>query len=318
MISVHIENGAAFVRHATMPKPKPGFVLIRLRAAGICNTDIELLRGYCGFRGRPGHEFVGDVAGPADSAWLGKRVVGEINLACGACEWCARGLGRHCPTRTVLGIVRHPGAFAEFLTLPESNLHEVPRQVSDEHAIFTEPIAAACEILDQVKIAKGAAVAVLGDGKLGLLVAQVLACRGASVHLFGHHPKKLRIAALAGCETSASGNLPQARFDVTVEATGAAEGLSSAISMTRPRGVVVMKTTVHEPVPLNTAQAVVNEISLIGSRCGRFEPALRLLKSGRLRLDEMISAEYALEQAPEAFAKAQEKGVLKVLIRPGA
>jgi alcohol dehydrogenase len=318
MISVYIENGAALVRRATVPKPKPGSVLIRLRAAGICNTDIELLRGYYGFRGRPGHEFVGDVVGPSDSAWLGKRVVGEINLPCGACEWCKRGLGRHCPKRTVLGIVRHPGAFAEFLTLPESNLHEVPRQVSDEHAIFTEPIAAACEILDQVKIAKGAPVAVLGDGKLGLLVAQVLACHGASVHLFGRHPEKLRIAALAGCETSASEKLPKARFDVTVEATGAAEGLNAAISMTRPRGVVVMKTTVHEPVLLNTAQAVVNEISLIGSRCGRFEPALRLLKSGRLRLDEMISAEYALEQAPEAFAKAQEKGVLKVLIRPGA
>jgi len=318
MISVHIENGAALVRRAAVPKPKPGSVLIRLRAAGICNTDIELLRGYYGFRGRPGHEFVGDVVGPADSAWLGKRVVGEINLPCGACEWCKRGLGRHCPTRTVLGIVRHPGAFAEFLTLPESNLHEVPRQVCDEHAIFTEPIAAACEILDQVKVAKGAKVAVLGDGKLGLLVAQVLACHGASVHLFGRHPEKLRIAALAGCAASASDRLPQAQFDVTVEATGAAEGLSAAISMTRPRGVVVMKTTVHEPVLLNTAPAVVNEISLIGSRCGRFEPALRLLKSGRLRLDKMIGAEYALEQAPQAFAKAQEKGVLKVLIRPGA
>lgn len=318
MISVHIENGTVQMRRAARPKPKPGFVLMRLRVAGICNTDIELLRGYYGFRGRPGHEFVGEVVGPSDSGWLGKRVVGEINLACGKCEWCARGLGRHCPARTVLGIVRHPGAFAEFLTLPESNLYEVPRHVSDEHAVFTEPIAAACEILDQVKIVKGSSVAVLGDGKLGLLVAQVLACRGASVHVFGRHREKLRIAALAGCETSASGKLPQARFDVTVEATGAAEGLSAAISMTRPRGVVVMKTTVHEPVLLNTAQAVVNEISLVGSRCGRFVPALQLLKSGRLRLDEMISAEYALEQAPQAFAKAQEKGVLKVLIRPGA
>ncbi len=321
MISVHIENGAVLVRRAAMPKPTPGSVLIRLRVAGICNTDIELMRGYYGFRGRPGHEFVGEVAGPPGSAWVGKRVVGDINLPCGSCEWCARGLGRHCPKRTVLGIVRHPGAFAEYLALPESNLHEVPRQVPDEHAVFTEPIAAACEILDQVKFAKGAAVAVLGDGKLGLLVAQVLACAGASVHLFGRHPEKLRIAALAGCETcvtSATRKPPHARFDVTVDATGAMEGLSSAISMTRPRGTVIMKTTVHEPVLLNTAPAVVNEISLIGSRCGRFEPALRLLKSGRLRLDEMIGAEYALEQAPEAFAKAREKGVLKVLIRPGA
>jgi alcohol dehydrogenase len=318
MISVHIENGAVSLRRAAVPRPKPGSALIRLRTAGICNTDIELLRGYYGFRGRPGHEFVGEVVGPANSAWLGKRVVGEINLPCGACEWCARGLGRHCPARTVLGILRHPGAFAEFLTLPESNLHEVPRQVPDEHAVFTEPIAAACEILDQTKIAKGTDVAVLGDGKLGLLVAQVLACHGARVHLYGHHPEKLRIAARAGCETMASGKLPRSRFDFTVEATGTADGLDSAISMTRPRGAVIMKTTVHEPVLLNTAQAVVNEITLVGSRCGRFEPALRLLSSKRLRLDEMITAEYALEQASEAFAKAQEKGSLKVLIRPGA
>lgn len=318
MISVQIENGAVSLRRAAVPKPKPGSALIRLRTGGICNTDIELLRGYYGFRGRPGHEFVGEVVGPATSAWLGKRVVGEINLPCGACEWCARGLGRHCPARTVLGIVRHPGAFAEFLTLPESNLHEVPRQVPDEHAVFTEPLAAACEILDQTTISKGSEVAVLGDGKLGLLVAQVLACRGAHVHLYGHHPEKLRIAARAGCEATASGKLPRSRFEFTVEATGTADGLSSAISMTRPRGTVIMKTTVHDPVLLNTAQAVVNEITMVGSRCGRFEPALRLLSSKRLKLDEMITAEYALEQAPEAFAKAQEKGALKVLIRPGA
>lgn len=318
MISVHIENGAVQLRRAAVPKPKPGAVLIRLRVGGICNTDIELLRGYYGFRGRPGHEFVGEVAGPAGSAWLGKRVVGEINLPCGACEWCARGLGRHCPARTVLGIVRHPGAFAQFLTLPEANLHEVPRNVPDEQAVFTEPIAAACEILDQTSIGKGSEVAVLGDGKLGLLVAQVLACRGAHVHLFGHHKEKLRIAARAGCETGSNGKLPVNRFDFTVEATGSAAGLTAAISMTRPRGTVVMKTTVHAAVPLDTAPAVVNEITLVGSRCGRFEPALRLLKSGRLLLDEMITAEYALEQAPDAFAKAQEKGALKVLIRPGA
>ena len=176
----------------------------------------------------------------------------------------------------------------------------------------------ACEILDQVTIGKGSEVAVLGDGKLGLLVAQVLACHGAKVHLFGHHPEKLRIAALAGCETTANGKLPLAHFAFTVEATGTAAGLSSAISMTRPRGTVIMKTTVHGDVSLNTAQAVVNEITLVGSRCGRFEPALRLLRSKRLRLDEMITAEYALEQAPEAFVRAQEKGAIKVLIQPGA
>ena len=315
MLSVHIEQGQVSLRQAPRPRPKPGFALIRLIPAGICNTDIELLRGYYGFCGRPGHEFVGEVVGPEGSAWLGQRVVGEINLACGACDWCARGLGRHCGRRTVLGIVRHPGAFAEYLTLPETNLRAVPRAVPDEHAVFTEPIAAACEILDQVRIPKGAPVAVLGDGKLGLLVAQVLACHGAEVHLYGRHAEKLRIAAAAGCQTHRGGRLPRARFDYTVEATGSAGGLAAAVSMSRPRGTVVMKSTVHGAVALDAAQVVVNEITLVGSRCGRFEPALRLLKTGRLHLSEMISAEYPLAAAPEAFARAQEKGVIKVLLR---
>ena len=317
MLSVHIEEGQVSLRRAPLPKLKPGYALIRLLCGGICNTDIELLRGYYGFRGRPGHEFVGEVVGPAGSAWLGQRVVGEINLACGACEWCRRGLGRHCPRRTVLGIVRHPGAFAEYLTLPEANLREVPRGVPTEHAVFTEPIAAAWEILDQVRIPKGADVAVLGDGKLGLLVAQVLAVHGARVHVFGRHREKLRIAAAAGCETSQTERLPRARFDYTVEATGSADGLAAAVAMTRPRGTVVMKSTVHGAVALDTAPVVVNEITLVGSRCGRFEPALRLLKTGRLRLSEMISAEYPLTRAVEAFARAQEKGVIKVLLRAG-
>ena len=217
----------------------------------------------------------------------------------------------------MLGIVRHPGAFAEYLTLPETNLRAVPRAVPDEHAVFTEPIAAACEILDQVRIPKGAEVAVLGDGKLGLLVAQVLACHGAEVHLYGRHAEKLRIAAAAGCQTHRSGRLPRARFGYTVEATGSAGGLAAAVALSRPRGTVVMKSTVHGAVALDAAPVVVNEITLVGSRCGRFEPALRLLQSGRLHLNEMISAEYALSQAPEAFARAQEQGVIKVLLRAG-
>jgi len=166
MLSVYIDNSDVSLRRVPVPKPRPGYALVELICGGICNTDIELLRGYYGFRGRPGHEFVGRVVGPDGSAWLGKRVVGEINLSCGACDYCARGLGRHCSRRTVLGIVKHPGAFADFLTLPETNLHEVPRSVPTEHAVFTEPIAAACEILDQVKIPRGAELAVLGDGKL--------------------------------------------------------------------------------------------------------------------------------------------------------
>src|SRR5262245_20159858 len=198
MIAVHLENKQVSIRKRPTPRPKAGHALIRLLCGGICNTDIELLRGYYGFKGTPGHEFVGEVVESADPRWIGKRVVGEINLACGKCEWCARGLGRHCPRRTVLGIVKHPGAFAEFLTLPEQNLREVPKNVSTEHAVFTEPIAAACEILDQVKIPRSAPVGVLGDGKLGLLIAQVLHAYGAEVHLYGRHRAKLEIAEEAG------------------------------------------------------------------------------------------------------------------------
>ena len=317
MLSVYIDNSDVSLRRVPVPKPRPGYALVELICGGICNTDIELLRGYYGFRGRPGHEFVGRVVGPDGSAWLGKRVVGEINLSCGACDYCARGLGRHCSRRTVLGIVKHPGAFADFLTLPETNLHEVPRSVPTEHAVFTEPIAAACEILDQVKIPRGAELAVLGDGKLGLLVAQVLAAHGVQVHVFGRHQEKLRIAALAGCEVSRTDKLPRCRFDYVVEATGSSAGLTAAVAMARPRGTVIMKSTVHDAVAMDTAPVVVNEITLVGSRCGRFGPALRLLKSGRLHLGEMISADYPLSRAVDAFARAQERGVIKVLLRAG-
>jgi alcohol dehydrogenase len=317
MLSVHIADSHVSLRRAPRPLPKPGYALIRLLVGGICNTDIELLRGYYGFAGRPGHEFVGVVEAPADSKWLGKTVVGEINLGCGKCERCAAGLERHCARRTVLGIVKHPGAFAEYLTLPERNLYAVPRGVPIEHAVFTEPIAAACEILDQVKIAQGAEVAVLGDGKLGLLCAQVLQAHGASVQLYGRHAEKLRIAAGTGCATSlGERGLPARAYDTVVEATGSAAGFASAIRMTRPRGTIVAKSTVHGNVEVDMARVIVDEITVVGSRCGRFAPALQLLRSGKLRLDGMISAEYPLSEAEAAFAKAQERGVIKVLLRP--
>src|SRR5690242_13828442 len=204
MLSVHLESGRVEIRHEPLPRVPKGFARIRLLAAGICSTDLELQRGYYGFSGTPGHEFVGEVVSAEDQRWLGKRVVGEINLACGKCEWCARGLGRHCPQRTVLGILNHPGAFREFLTLPLRNLHVVPDSIPTEAAVFIEPLAAACEILDQVRIPKADAVAVLGDGKLGLLIAQVLQAYGARVHLFGRHPDKLRIAEKAGIVTEAA------------------------------------------------------------------------------------------------------------------
>jgi threonine dehydrogenase-like Zn-dependent dehydrogenase len=316
MKAVHLEHGRVTVRNVARPKRPAGFASIRMLAAGICNTDLELQRGYYGFRGTPGHEFVGEVVEAETPALIGKRVVGEINLNCGACEWCARGLGRHCPKRTVLGIVKHPGAFRELLTLPERNLRIVPASIRTEDAVFTEPLAAACEILDQVKIPMDAPVAVLGDGKLGLLIAQVQHAHGARVTHFGRHRAKLNISKAAGIETRLASRLPRKAFDYVVEATGSADGLKQAVSMTRPRGTVIMKSTVHGLVPLDTAPVIVDEITLIGSRCGRLEPALRLLRSSRVRVDAMISDEFPLDAAPQAFARAAEKGVLKVLLRP--
>jgi alcohol dehydrogenase len=245
---------------------------------------------------------------------MGRRVVGEINLACGRCDWCARGLGRHCPTRTVLGIVKHPGAFRELLTLPDVNLHVLPDNVSSAAAVFVEPLAAACEILDQAAIPEGATVAVLGDGKLGLLVSQALAGRGYAVRQFGRHRHKLRIAERAGVETNVARRTPKAEFDWVVEATGSAEGLAQAATMTRPRGTVFMKSTVHGRVSLDTAPVIVNEITLVGSRCGRFEPALNLLREGRINVSDMISDTFPLAKAPAAFRAAAARGAMKILM----
>jgi threonine dehydrogenase-like Zn-dependent dehydrogenase len=310
MNALHLENGTVALINATKPKAKAGHVLVRLRLAGICNTDLELLRGYYGFAGRPGHEFVGERVD------TGQRVTGEINLACGRCDWCARGLGRHCPRRSVLGIVKHPGAFAEYLTLPEANLHPVPDHVPDEHAVFTEPVAAACEILDQIQIPPGEPVAVLGDGKLGLLIAQVLAAHGAQVHLHGKHVNKLKIARKVGIKTHFVHEKTRSRYNITVDATGSPAGLRAATAITRPRGTIVMKSTIQGETSLDLAPLIVNEITLVGSRCGRFEPALELISQGRLRLDEMVDSEFPLSEGPAAFARAAQPGVLKVLLRP--
>ena len=314
MIRVHLENQSVSVRRGAVPKRPASHALIRLLCGGICNTDIELLRGYYGFAGTPGHEFIGEVVEADSGAWVGRRVAGEINLACGRCEWCARGLGRHCPRRSVLGIVRQPGAFREFLILPEENLVAVPDTVKTAHAVFIEPLAAACEILEQVRIPKAAEVAVLGDGKLGLLIAQVLALHGASVHLYGRHRDKMRIVEPLGVEPRTGSERPAAAYAYTVEATGSAEGLATAVAMTQPRGTLILKSTVHGAVPIDTAPIIVNELTLVGSRCGRFAPAMKLLKGGRLQLDGMISGEYALKDAVRAFERAQEPGVLKVLL----
>lgn len=309
MIAAYLERGAVSVREFPIPK---GQALIRMTTAGICNTDLELKAGYYGFQGIPGHEFVGIVEkGPAQ--WLGKRVVGEINLACGKCDWCRRGLGRHCPKRTVLGIVKHPGAFAEYLTLPAANLLEVPRSLPDNEAVFTEPVAAACEILEQLRIPKGGEAAVLGDGKLGLLIGQVLLANGIQVHQFGRHPAKLKIVKRRGAVIGKT--RPAARFDYVVDATGSSEGLAAAVAMCRPRGTVVMKSTVHDKVAIDMASVIVPEITLLGSRCGRFAPALKLLKDRRVDVQSLIHGAYPLREAEKAFEHAATKGTLKILLK---
>jgi alcohol dehydrogenase len=317
MLAVHLENGAVSTANVPLPARPQGFALLRLLCAGICNTDLELQRGYYGFSGTPGHEFVAEVADADTGSLIGKRVVGEINVACQHCDWCRRELGRHCPTRTVLGIVNQPGAFEEFFILPERNLHLVPQEIPTERAVFTEPLAAACEILDQVTIPPGAPVAVLGDGKLGLLIALVLNAHGYPVHQFGRHEAKLRIAAAAGVVTESTPDaLPTAAYDWVVEATGNSEALRQAVAMTRPRGTLILKSTVHGMVGIDTAPIIVNELTLVGSRCGRLEAALPLLDRHLIRAEELISARYRLADAPQAFAHAARSGTLKVLLYP--
>lgn len=317
MLAIHLENGRVEVREIPLPERPRGFSSIRLIAAGICNTDLELQRGYYGFAGQPGHEFVGEVAESDDPGLIGKRVCGEINLGCQTCGWCARGLARHCPNRTVLGIVRHPGTFAEYFTLPDANLHVLPGSISSEDAVFLEPLAAAARILDQVKIEPGDRTAVLGDGKLGLLIAQVLHASGADPVLYGKHAGKLALAAAQGIRTERfTEPVPAGAFTLTVDATGSPAGLRAAIRMTEPLGRIVLKSTMHGAAEWDSVPVIVNEITLVGSRCGRFEPAIDLLASGKVRVGEMISERFGLEQAAAAFERAAAPGVLKVLLTP--
>lgn len=298
------------------PALSQGEALVRVTLAGICNTDLEITRGYAAFRGVLGHEFVGVVERSDRPELVGRRVVGEINAACGACSWCAAGQGRHCPQRTVLGIAGRDGAFAEYLRLPERNLVVVPETVSDRQAVFTEPLAACFEVPEQVHLQPGWKVAVLGDGKLGLLMAQVAALLGCEVVAAGRHPEKLAILARRDIATASPGDLAPRSFDLAIDCTGSAGGLAAAAALVRPRGTVVLKSTVAGTSELNLAPFVVDEITVVGSRCGPFGPALRALAAGRVAVEALISAEYPLSRAAEAFAHAQRKGTLKVLLRP--
>ncbi len=313
------DRGGVSLADLPDPEPGPGEVLIDVRVAGICRTDIELSRGYMDFEGVPGHEFVGTVreaSSRADRLLVGARVTGEINLGCDECRQCAEGMARHCARRKVLGILGKNGAFAERLTLPASNLHVVPEGISDRQAVFIEPTAAAFEILEQIMVGPSQTALVLGDGKLGLIVAQVLATRGCPVTVGGRHEHKLVLARGWGMETFVIESCQERReFDLVVEATGSPSGLDAALRLVRPRGTVVMKSTCAGAVPFDAARAVVNELSLVGSRCGRFRPAIEALGSGAVKVDELIVEEFPLGRGEEAFRRAGERGVLKVLLR---
>jgi len=298
-----------------VPAPGAGECRVAVLCAGICATDLALVRGYMGFSGVPGHEFVGRAL---DGPLAGRRVVGEINAGCGRCADCARGDGRHCPARTVLGIVGRHGAFAEQLSLPASNLLAVPDGVSTDEAVFAEPLAAALAITEQVALDASSAVLVAGDGRLGLLIAHVLRRTGADVTVAGRHAE--RAALLPDGVRHALGLLEQAptrRYDVAVEASGHADTLALLLRHVRPRGTVVLKTTSELPAPLDLAPLVVNEQRVIGSRCGRLAPALQLLASHAVPVERFIEARYPLERAPAALEQAGRRGVLKVVLDIG-
>ncbi|MBI4468540.1 MAG: alcohol dehydrogenase catalytic domain-containing protein, partial [Acidobacteria bacterium] len=303
---------------------RPGEACIRVLLAGICNTDIEMLKGYASFRGVPGHEFVGRVEECPDARWIGRRVVGEINCGCGDCLDCHAGDSRHCSRRTTLGIAGRDGAFAEYLALPVENLQEVPEGISDQLAVFTEPLAAAYQVLEQVPVTDQMRVAVLGDGKLGLLIVRILSTLGCDLVLIGRHPHKLRHATAWGVETrlaheSDSVSIPPSLtggYDVVVEATGSARGLAQALNLVRARGTVILKSTVQDRTAIDATRVVVNEIRIVGSRCGRFGPALAGLFEHQHAILPLLSDEFRLESGLEAFDRAQQPGILKVLLRP--
>jgi threonine dehydrogenase-like Zn-dependent dehydrogenase len=269
----------------------------------------------CADFGTLGHEFVGEVVEAETKGWVGSRVAGEINLSCGQCRYCSRGLGRHCPTRTVLGIAGKDGAFAEYVTLPERNLHRVPDRVADPLACFIEPVAACFEVLEQVRISPRDSIAVLGDGKLGQLLAMVLADQGFAPTLAGKHADKLARASARGIATTSPDALERKSFDVVIEATGSPSGMQRAIELVRPRGTLVLKSTYHGQLSLDAAPLVIDEITLVGSRCGPFQPAIASLASGDLPAESLIDAIFSLTEASAAFERAGSQNTLKVLLR---
>ncbi len=319
------DNGPVLDTDYPTPHPESGEALIRVDLAGICATDLQLLAGYKGgYRGVVGHEFVGTVvAAPNHADWIGQRVAGELNIGCGECHLCRRGLDKHCRQRQSLGIIRRDGAFADFLTLPIANLHPLPHHLPDEHAVFVEPLAAALQLLEQCHVHQGQRVYVLGDGRLGLLVAQVLARTGCHLTALGRTPAKLGILAMRNIPTARTDDQEQMTqllahpADLVVEVTGSPDGFDLARRLVRPGGVLALKSTFANPLPaFDISSLVVDEITLVGSRCGPFAPAIRLLAEGAVVVDPLIHARFGLDNGIAALDYAARRGVLKVLIEP--
>lgn len=320
MRALRYEDGRLSVREVEKPSDESEAV-VRVTLSGICNTDVEIVRGYAGFEGTIGHEFVGVVeSAPGSEHLVGRRVVGEINAGCGVCVLCRAGDSRHCSRRTVLGIVGRDGAHAEFLKLPAVNLLRVPEGVPDERAVFAEPLAAAWGITERAPLDKETRVAVIGDGKLGLLCAQALAlAEPARLVLIGKHPNKLEIAGRRGLETAMLRDVQGKwlrEFDVVIEASGSESGFQLALDLLRPRGALVLKSTFHGETRVAAARIVVDEISVIGSRCGRFQPALDLLERGAVDVESLIGEQYSLADGVRAMERATANGIIKVLLRP--
>ncbi len=311
MKALTFDGQLKLVNDYPMPRVPNGESLVRVLRTGICNTDLEIIKGYMGFHGVLGHEFIGVVE---EGALKGTRVVGEINVYDGTCLTCQRGDVTHCPNRTTLGIAGRDGALAEYLTLPTRLLHRVPDSIGDAQAVFVEPLAAACEITERVHVHPADRVCVIGDGKLGLLCAQVLHLTGCDLLVVGRHDDKLAILKRRGIATTTDVDSIHGQFDVVVDCAGQASGFELARRLTRPRGTLVLKSTFHGAQEMSLAPIVVDELSIVGSRCGPFEPALRLLEKKLIDVDSLIEAEFPIKQGLEAFARASKKGVLKVQV----
>jgi len=316
MRALVIDNDLRLDKNYPVPVPPTGEALVRVLCAGVCNTDLELVRGYMNFKGVPGHEFVGVVEQAVGREELiGRRVVGEINAACGVCETCRANRPTHCPNRTTLGIDRRDGTFADYTVLPFENLHLLPDTITNDQAVFAEPLAAACEIPDQVNIRPTDRVAVIGDGKLGLLCAQVVALSGCDLITVGRHADKLSLLEKRGLVTTTDlAALKPASRDIVVEATGTPSGYAAARQLVRPRGTIVLKSTYHGEITVDLTRVVVDEVTLIGSRCGPFPPSLRLLANHQIDVEPLIQARYTLDEGVAAFERAAQKGTLKVIV----